>query len=278
MKPGKLKRLAGYIFLGVFFSWLFLYLLFPAQELKSYLQQAFFRLAPEAELTIGNAETAFPLGLTLRGVSYAIRDRRAETIALQQLTISPNWLSLLFLKPQLVIAGNIYGGKIAGWIAPNLSRFAPRPMTVKLDLSQVDIGRCLYLQGPTGKKLTGTLAGSFFYQQADAARPDKPGGGQVELYIKKGVYHLPEKIAGLDKAEFKDLELKLDFQGRQIKISRLTLVGEGLRASMTGTLLLDPEELSESLLDMRGSLETTPGKRFALTITGKMGAPLTSLQ
>lgn len=278
MKQGKLKRLAGYILLGIFFSWLFLYLLFPAPELKNYLQQALFRLNPEAEVTIGTAETAFPLGLTLRGISYSLRERRAETIAVQQLSIRPNWLSLLAGKPQMNIEGGIYGGKIGGHIAASLSQSAPGPINVKIDFSQVDIGRCLYLQGPTGKKLTGTLGGSFIYQQGDATKPDKPGGGQVELVIRKGVYHLPEKIAGLDKAEFKELEIKLEYRGRQLNITRLTLAGEGLRVSLTGTVMLDPEEMPESILDLRGSLETTPGKRSALTITGKVGAPLIGLQ
>ncbi len=278
MKPGRLKPLAGYILLGVFFSWFFLYLLFPAQELQSYIKQAFFRLNPEAELAIGSAETAFPLGLTLRGITYALKDRRAETIAVQQLSISPDWLSLLAGRPQLNIEGLIYGGKIGGLFTTDLSRAGLWPLTVKIEFSRVDIGRCLYLQGPTGQKLTGTLAGTFFYQRPAAAGPEKPGGGQVELAIKKGVYQLPEKIAGLDRAEFKDLEIKLDYQGRQLKVSRLTLVGEGLRVSMTGTLALDPDEFAKSILDLRGSLETTPGKRFPLTVTGKMGTPLTSLQ
>lgn len=273
MKSGKLKRLASYIFLGAFIFWLFLYLLFPAEALKGYLQQAFFRLNPEAEMTIGAAEAAFPLGLTLRGISYVLRERKAEPLVIQHLSFTPNWLSLLAGKPQLNLQGGLYGGKIGG--VARASRPWGTAYGLKIDFSQIDIGRCLYLQGPTGKKLTGVLAGSVSYQKGDET---KPGGGQVELFLKKGVYQLPEKIAGLDKAEFKDMEIKLDYQGRQLKITRLTLAGEGLRVSMTGTLSLDPEELSESILDIRGSLETTPGKRFTLTVTGRMGSPQTSLQ
>lgn len=278
MKTARLKLLAGYILASAVICWFFLYLLFPATALKNYLEQAFFRLNPEAEVIIATAETAFPLGLTLRGITYAKREKRKETLAIQYVTLTPDWLGILSGAPQLNIAGVIYGGSIGGSITADRFSSKGRQLTVKVDFKQVDIGRCLYLQGPTEKKLTGILAGSLSYRINDGARSEKAARGRIDVFIKNGVYHLPERIAGLEKAEFRDLEIKLDYQDGQFKINRLTLAGEGLRVNLTGTVTPDQVELADSLLDLRGSLETAPGKRLPLTVTGRVGSPQLILQ
>lgn len=278
MKMGRLRPWLFRIVFVLVCGWLFLYLLLPAQELKNYLLQAMLRLQPEAEFTIAGADSVFPLGLALRGISWSLKERKGQTIAVERLFLRPYWTRLFSGQSGLRARGLMYGGNLTGditWAGFNLS--AP-PRAVKINWQGVDIGRCLYLQGSQGNRLTGILSGTLSFHPGDVKGPGRPVTGQAEFSIKKGVLMLPEKIAGLDKLEFNDLDLRLDFQGSLLKISRLALSREGMRAGLAGTLRLDPYEMSHSSLDLKGTLEIAPGRRFSLIITGKLGAPVIQTQ
>lgn len=272
-----LKVWIGYILAAVFICLLFLYLRFPAEELKHYIQSALFRLNPEAELNIGLAKAELPLGLGFRDISYANRERRGETFLIQRLSLGPDWGSLLAGRPLLRLSGDLYGGKIGGYIEAGLLFATLRKYRLQVELNRVDIGRSLYLQGQIGRPLTGSLSGIISYQKNDPGAVGKPAEGRAELSLRKGTYQLQEKIAGLDRVEFKELEIKLDFRGNQVNMTRFNLVGEGARITLTGTLTINTEEILDSLMDLKGHLETAPGKRQAMTITGTLRRPATSI-
>lgn len=272
----KLNRaIAGYILAGIAMLLVCLYLRFPGEALKDYMQ-ALAAQYPGSLLSIDKIRPSFPPGLALANVTIGFGGHPEATVHADDLSVRPGGFSLLKGQLTILMAARGYGGEARGRLDFSRLFSLREPLAAGATLRDVRIEKCAWLQEALARQVTGTLQGTVSFSGTTEALKNMTGN--VDFTLTNGAYPLVEGFFDFKKIDFSKVEGKLAFLNGTMKITQLTLTGEKLRASLKGNILI-ADEFQKSQIDLTGTIELPAqgSKRLTLTISGTLDNPKTRL-
>ena len=237
------------------------YLAFPSGTLQSRLQ---LELAKNLglESSLSPPQLLFPPGLASDRFDLTLPEPYQRNLPLRDVRISPLWLSLLGDAPGVRYRAALQGGTVNGT--------ARRDGQTTLYADQVKILESLYPNG--GPTVQGVLQNSHF----DGLLPlEQPGERLLELTLND------VRMSGLEaygveggSLNLGRLELQAAGQGRNLRLTKLSLQGGAVEGSGQGTVLLGSTPAATRLnltLELRPGTGLNPNLRELLNLVGSEG-------
>lgn len=223
---------------------IFVYLLFPADNVKAYLTARLSQVAPDVEVTIRSIKPSLLLGLKLSEVAVFVRN---EPVAdFESLIVRPGISSLWRQFLVLNFDVDAYDGEIEGRV--QVDREQPGGVIAEVTLSGLQLSDITALKNWIPHNVRGGLTGSFSWQQDGTGR-----NGKLNLRLTDSGVEFVHPVYGTDQIRFSAIDTGLELKNNQIKIERFTAKGPDVEGSITGSIMV-----------------RTPPDRSILNISGEM--------
>ena len=248
----KHRNLLGYVLYGLVLIALLLYLRFPSDAVKDYIQAEGERANPPFTLSVDHIGPLIPFGLKFVKTRVSLRDS-PNTLILKAdgLSLRPSLLSLLGGKPDYSFRCAAYKGDTSGSIRLQ-EEGKKASVDAEIELTNVDLGEYTYLQELIGRTVKGTLSGTIKYN--GQYRPMLDGSGEANLSLSEGMVELAEPFLTLKSIDFDEMEIDMVLNKRKINVGHLEFKGKQLQGKLSGTISLG-KVLSESALSLSGTIE-----------------------
>lgn len=230
---------------------LFLYICFPSDSVKQYVESLISRPAAGIEVAIGALGLGFPPSVVINDVD--IRYRRAEPVNLERITISPAYLKLLRGVRSFTIYGDAAGGKIQGDLALPGSSGNSRDVSAGFDFHDLEIGSFHILETMGRGKAAGRMEGRIDY----TGDLNGSGSGEAQLVARKCRIQLNPAPFGVKELAFKEVQADMEVEQRRLKISRFSLNGTQFSGSGSGTIRLSAP-IERSRINLSGEMALHP--------------------
>jgi len=231
----------------------FLYILFPSDAVKKYIEHKLGGIDPDLSISIDNINPAFPPGVRLNAVSfYYIRSLLldAETI-----TIVPGILSVFSSKAAFSFKGIAYDGIINGRadIGGNAEH-----IKIDADLSGIQIKDIPAIKIPAGienekYKISGIIDGKVTYS-------NNKSSGRImgaKLSISDSSIKLKEPVFNHENFTFSEIKADLATIKKRLQIKSCTIEGDKINASLSG-YIISKKNLGSSDLNIKGKIKLKP--------------------
>ena len=241
---------ASYIIAAFIF---FLYILFPSDAVKKYIETRLGEINPDLAISIDHIKPAFPPGVRLNTVSfYYIRSLLldAETIK-----IVPGIFSLFSSKTTLSFKGVVYDGIINGKadIGNNAGHIK---MDANLSGIQIeDIPAVKNLAGIEKEKyeVDGILNGKITY----STNKDSGRVMEAKLWISDCRVKLKDPVFNHKDFTFSKVETDIATARKRVQVRNCTIEGDKVNASFTGSIDTK-NNLGSSTLNLNGEIKLKP--------------------
>lgn len=265
------KKTLWYILYGIVITAVFLYLLFPADIVKSRLEAE--AGSQNISLQASLLQPSIPLGIQLKSMSVSSVDHKDVYFQGEILDLQINLLSLLQKYSSISVSGKAYGGNFQGGFGfASFSKVYP-PVDAKLSFQNIELGKYSLIKQETGKTVTGKIKGNLFFSNA-AETYAKTNGG-ITLLLTKGSYPLAESFLGLTRIEIDRCEIQAQLKKGILKLEKMEMYGPQINGSLKGEIIL-AGDLQNSLLNLTGTIEILSKNKVKtnITITGTLANPI----
>ncbi len=249
----KTKKIILYISYIIAAFIFFLYVLFPSDAVKEYIEYKLVGINPDLSISIDHIKPAFPPGIRLNAVNfYYIRSLflDAETVK-----IVPGIFSLFTSTTTLSFKGVAHDGIING--KANIGRNAGH-ININANLSGIQIKDIPALKNLAGiekekYKVVGILNGIITYS-------NNKGSGRAmgaKLGISDCRVKLKEPIFNHENFIFSKIEADLATVRKRLQIKSCTIEGDMVNASFSGSIVTK-KNLGSSALNLKGNIKLKP--------------------
>lgn len=231
----------------------FLYILFPSDAVKTYIEHKLGGINPDLSISIDNINLVFPPGVRLNTVSfYYIRSLLldAETIK-----IVPKIFSVFSSKTAFSFKGVAYDGIING--RANIGGNAGH-IKIDADLSGIQVKDIPAIKISAGiekekYKVSGILNGKVSYSN------NKDSGRVMEakLDISDCRIKLKEPVFNHENFTFSNIEADLAAIKNKLQIKSCSIEGDKVNASISGSIVTR-KNLGSSVLNLKGKIKLKP--------------------
>ena len=233
-----------------------LYVRFPSDALRNYLQATVAEMDPNYDVSIGKSQLAFPFGVKLFKTVLVPRKQPDRNLFIaDRLLIRPEIVSFVKGEPKYKFDCLAYNGDLKGFF-----RFKKKgmdaPFTTMIELRDIHMADYAYLSTLIGRNVKGILGGIVNYSGQRGLLIN--GNGEANLKISDGWVQLLDPIFGLDSIAFDDLRIKMVLGKRKIRLTNVELEGRDLKGTLSGTVSLK-KDLSRSNLELKGSIQPLEG-------------------
>ncbi|MFH2099083.1 MAG: type II secretion system protein GspN [Pseudomonadota bacterium] len=226
-----------------------LYVLFPGQKARSFVEARFARSAQGLTLNMAQASLVWPLSLRLEEPRFYSADG-SRIFALDFLEISASPFDLWAGRPDMTLSGKAYGGRIRAVLASQGEEGAG-PVSVTVNLENLDASGIQILKRVTEREITGTLTGRLEIKGPLSRLLS--GQGKGDFSLTDGGFSLEGMFADNTGMDVERLDVEMVLEGGAIQLSRIELAGNLASANATGTI--NPAvPLAHSKLDIRGMI------------------------
>jgi type II secretion system protein N len=247
MKKPK-KRLL-YLFYILVVTGLFLYFRFPADTLSGYLLFRAKNMFPGCEASIGSIKPTFPPGLKFKQIDLKWPNR--QPVAIEQVVVSPGYLSLLGSQTTWFIKADTLGGILQGRI--NVSNGKPeRTITADADIEGIALKKIDWLKLVSKRELSGTLGGKLIYNQRSTSEPLRADLTFTDLTIE-----LLVPVFDMTSLAFKSVETDLVGNNQQVRINRCIIRGQKIDGNLSGVMSIKAP-FEKSSFNLSGTLKIHP--------------------
>lgn len=266
---------------------LFLFLLFPGEAVRKFVEENSRRLYPELDIKVQSAGLSPFLWVVLKDIDFSCRGDAMARV--DTLKVRPS-ISNIWGRRAAVFSSRIFGGVVRGRVEQGGSQDSPAVEARLFGVKVEELSLKDYLPTYT---FTGELTGSLQWGRgADRSQ------GQADLVIKNGSIVLTEPAFGLERLDFDMLEASLSLESGRVVIMRFEVKGPQVAGVFTGDIMLrHPYENSvlkikgaitpqASLIEQLGEtfpvelfIKKTPGDDgFPVTVSGTIAAPRFSMR
>jgi|WetSurMetagenome_2_1015567.scaffolds.fasta_scaffold20118_3 type II secretion system protein N len=267
------RRYGGYVLFALAALLLFAWLRMPSEAVRSLVLSALAKNQAEVQIRFDSAQIAFPLGVTLTGVSVQKRDGRGFRIDAETVTAQPALLSLLTGHLALRIQAAAMGGRIEGDIVFRNRFSASGPVQADMKFGNIDAADCPWLAGILGRQIRGRVDGRLRFDGLPGQWT--AGSGHLEVALADGLVSFQDPLFGQGEMTFSRMEGNMDMENGTLKVSRFQLDGENMQGTFQGNVRLEGD-FSRSRLALRGdvNLPAAGMERFAVEVTGTVANPV----
>ena len=246
----KNKKWLGYALYVVLVSLVLLYYLFPAQAVEEVVDSSVSRMNPDLGFKADSMGPWIPAGLRIKSGRIYSKDIQDPPVFLaDSMYIGPRIMQLLKGEYSIDLAGRAYNGDIKGLLHAKGEPGAS--FESRLSLNGLDVSEYEFLAAKLKHRVTGKLSGDIVYGRESANTPEN---GRAELRLTGGQLQLETPLFGISSVDLQNIDLLMELGNGEITISRAELAGSEIKASLTGSIQLQPD-MNQSLLNLKGTLE-----------------------
>ena len=226
----------------------FLYLLFPSDKIKKFIEYKASSIKPGYTMEIENVTLALPPGINLH--MPRIFHNNELLVDMEQAKITPSFLSLAGSNPEFNIKIRAYNGIINTKLNLNKTDI---PIQADSILEGIQIKQIKALQDLSDYNLAGVLGGKIIYKGTRSS-----GVADADISISNCIVELKTPFFNLKNLMFTQIDAKMtlhDFQNLQIK--KTIIKGNQAGGNISGTITLkNPSE--KSILNLSGTIKPQP--------------------
>lgn len=247
----KNQKWFGYVLYAVIITAGLLYLRFPSEVIKDYLETRGERSHSPFHLSVGQVSPSLPFGLKLQETQVSQSANPNKIIfRAHRLSIRPTIGTLLVGKLNLCFEGLAYDGVLKG--CANFSkRSLQAPFSASIVFRDIRMGK-YDLRSLIGRHVEGKLDGTVAYNGKNNLLIE--GSGEADLRLSDGRLELLQPILSLDSIDFNHVTIRMALQNRKINLTQVALEGPNMRGTLSGIISLR-KEIGKSRLDLRGTIE-----------------------
>lgn len=259
----KTKSWIGYTLYGILVTIIFLYWCFPTVLLENYIVSAATEANPNIVLSVGKTGITFPPALKMEDLVVRPKQKAETTLEADSVTVRPSLRNFLPRQSLFLIVAELYNGSMLAHVNFKNHVGKESPVSMDLTLEGINIGKCSYLRGASGRQIEGFLTGSatFDGQWINVLN----GTGNAFFSLSNGSVRLLKPVFGFDTVTFDNIEGSMDLKNRVLKINTINLTGKQINGSLKGTIFLH-KDFSSSSLSLTGNLEM-PGLNRSLSVS-----------
>ncbi len=268
-----LWKYGGYALFALAAFILFAWLQMPADTFRSMVRSALANNQAGLLVRFDSAEHAFPLGLTLTGLTVNGKDGKGPRLEADRVTVHPELLSVVTGRVAFRLRAATMGGQIEGDVAFRNRFSASGPLQADLALGNLNAAECPWLAALLGRAVRGRVDGRLRFDGLPGQWTS--GAGHLELTLVNGLISLQAPLFGLQDVTFTRMEGNLDLGSGTLKVNRLQVTGETLQGDFQGAIRLDGD-LSRSTIALRGDVKVPAAgpERFTVDIGGTVASPV----
>jgi type II secretion system protein N len=247
----------AYTLYGILLTLGLLYILFPSQDVKYYLEARAEDSGIPVRVSIGDVSPSLVFGLNLRTTELSHRAAPEDIILrADRLFVRPGLWSYLQGKMKVCFEGHLDDGSLKGCVHFN-ENDSETPFSTSMTFHDIPLGESEYLADLIGRRLRGSLGGSFTYDGQIESLME--GEGEADFRLSSGRIELQEPVLNLDAVDFDDVSVKLTLTKRRIELTRVELKGPDIYGTLTGTISIR-REFMNSGLNLTGTMD--PSQSF----------------
>jgi type II secretion system protein N len=248
----KNRKWVGYISYCIFLTAGFLYLLFPSDAVRDYLQTKAGKLNPPLMVSIDSIKPWPLCSLKFGHTEISLRDKpNRKLFRADSLLLRPEVGSFIRGDHRWCFRCGAYGGMIKGCANLNRNDMAG-PFKAEMEFDRIRIGTYEHLKDLIGRYVDGILTGTISYSGQRERLLN--GTGEANLKFVNGKIELLSPVLTLESIEYNEIAINLVLKRRTINLNRLQLEGPLLKGTLSGRIRLK-EVLAKSSLDLKGSIE-----------------------
>jgi type II secretion system protein N len=235
----KAKKIIIYPLYVIIACIFFLYLLFPSDLAKDYIQFSSSQMLPGLMLKTESLALIFPLKISLKGADLYYPN---TSLFFDQLNIKPAFWSLLKGRLNFFIQGEIYQGtlELNARQSPNKEKWL-----LNADLRNIQMDQIPFIKILANMKITGQLDGKVEYSI------DVNQNQNASAKVILSECNLTTTLPVLDKMDFRfdKIESDLILNNSTLKLQQAKAIGKQIKAIATGTIELK-QPIEKSILDL----------------------------
>jgi len=278
------KRLAWICYITLLAA-VFLYLLFPANAVKKYLEHQVRKASDNAvSLEIASVRPGFPPCLVIG--EAALVYRQMDALETGRTILSPAYRKLPGIFDTLDFKISLGEGRALGWVAMKDASGSEADNSFYIRLENADLESIVLIRNMSGHTVSGSLDGTIEFNGGFAGQTG--GSGTIELTASQCTIAMQEAVFGIKQLTFESIETDLEIEGQQVNIRQIELKGNQVSARGTGRILIRrPFENSRiqisatvrpnpTLARAMGGLlpeKFTSGEGLSLRIAGSLNQP-----
>jgi len=241
-----------YVFYTVwFFAVLafFLYLLFPSDEIRKYIEYRVKNAGTAYTLHIGDVRPVLRPGLMFADTEV----REGDTVVAEadEVRFMPRILSLFGSSRTADFQSLMYGGTVDGTVGVKKKPSGGEGEEFSADavISGIRIRQIKALQNLPMGQISGILAGTVSY-----AGDNSGGKGEADLSVRDLTVELGTPVLSIGKLTFADVHAQLELESPQVlQIRECTVKGNQVGGNAAGTVGLR-RPLEKSVLNLTGNI------------------------
>ncbi|MGA6927690.1 MAG: type II secretion system protein GspN, partial [Desulfosarcina sp.] len=245
------KASFAYLLFALLAIILFLYLLFPGQAVKAYMDSRLVAIDPSLALIADTIRPAVPPGLKMTDVDL---NRDSVRLAhIDEARISPDLTSLLRANKQARFQARLADGTIKGRATLEGESGSAGRLRVEADLSQIRLEQLDAVQAASRFTLSGTLGGRLTHD-----------GGRAPMGITNGVLTvagmriaLKSPFLGISELDLGQTEAEFSVGGQILNLKALSFNGPMLEGKISGTIDV-ARPYGQSRLNLTGTAKPRP--------------------
>jgi type II secretion system protein N len=232
-----------------------LYLRFPSDAVKNYVESGFGNRMASMDVRIGFVEPVLPLGLVFKNFRLIDRDTPEKVLfSASDFNVRPEAGKIIRGIPGAKISCKAYGGNVSGRVGFSDSKLKG-DMTLDVELNGINLEEHAVLQEALGRRIQGMLEGTVNFNGQPGNLP--AGNGRIKLIAKEGHVEIDNVFLEIDTVEFSRVILAGDLMKGKFNLVTGDIEGPDYRGSLTGTASL-VSGLMGSRLDLQGWIELFP--------------------
>jgi len=244
-----MKKWIGYTCYVIAALVVFIYLLFPSQEIKQYMLQQSAALGPDVSVELDRVDLNLPPGLVFTNLKLFFQGSAAFDSS--QLKLTPRYVSLFSSAKALNIKGKAYNGDLNGRASVEN---ASKPIyATDLAFEDIQLDKIAILSELVPHQVSGIAEGKVVYSSGS----ESFGEGNARLMIKQCRVELGAPIFGFTELSVGTLKATLELKGRQANVQEITIDGRQVSGNASGEIRLR-QPLSESRIQLSGVIKPRP--------------------
>ena len=246
----------AYTLYAVVLTLALLYLLFPSQQVKDFLQAKAENSSFPLHVSIGEVSPSLAFGLHLRGTEFSPQTAPDKTLLrADRLFVRPAVWTFLQGSFKVCFDGLVNDGSLEGCV--RFDEDDPEaPFSTSATLRDIRLGKFEELSNLMGRHIEGSLEGSLSYDGEIESLTE--GAGEADLRVFNGRIELRQPVLSFDVIEFSEVSIRLTLKNRKMKLTHVELKGPNIYGTLSGTISTRREFLDSSL-DLKGTVDPSEG-------------------
>ena len=266
-KTEKNKTWWGYTPYAILLTLGLLYLLFPSQDVKDYLEAKAEDSSIPVHVSIGDVSPSLAFGLNLRSTEFSHQDAPDKVLLrAERLFVRPGLWSYLQGIKKVCFDGHLNDGSLEGCVQIN-ENDPDTPFSTAMMFKGILLGEFENLADLIGRHVEGSLGGSFTYNGKIESLME--GAGEADFRLSNGRIELQKPVLDFNAVDFDEVWVKLTFKKRRIELIHAEMTGPNIYGTLTGTISVR-REFGNSGLNLKGTVDPSQS-----LLEGSEGASVT---